>query len=137
LKLRYTSKKLYITIKCTGDCQLFQRDLDPLSEWCSGNKFDLNPGKCKPISFHRNMWPIEFVYLINGTALERDDGIKGLGVIMDSRITFLSHIEAITSKSSRILGFIKRISREFYDPYTHKTLYTSLLRPNIEYATCV
>jgi hypothetical protein len=26
--------KLFITIKCIGDCQLFQKDLDRLSEWC-------------------------------------------------------------------------------------------------------
>jgi hypothetical protein len=80
---------------------------------------------------------IEFVYSINGTALERVDEIKDLGVIMDGKIAFLPHIEAIISKSSRMLGFIERISRDFRDPYTHKTLYTSLVRPNLEHATCV
>jgi hypothetical protein len=73
--------------------------------------------------------PIEFVYSINGTALERVDEIKDLGVIMDGRISFLPNIEAIISKSARMLGgFIKRISREFHDPYT------SLVRPNLEHA---
>jgi hypothetical protein len=57
--------------------------------------------------------PIQFDYSING------------------KMSFLPHIEAIISKSSRMLGFIKRISREFHDPYTHKTLYTSLVRPNL------
>jgi hypothetical protein len=96
-----------------------------LSEWCRSNKFDLNAGKCKSISFRRNMRPIEFVYSINRTALERVDEIKDLGVIMDGKI------EAIISKSSRMLGFIKRISRDFRDPYTHKTLYISLVRPQV------
>jgi hypothetical protein len=36
-----------------------------------------------------------------------------------------------------MLGFIKRISRAFRDPYTHKTLYTSLVRPNLEHAASV
>jgi hypothetical protein len=53
---------------------------------------------------------------------------------MDGRISFLS---SIISKSSRMLGFIKRFSREFRDPYTHKTLYTSLVKPNLEHALCV
>jgi hypothetical protein len=44
-------------------------------------------------------------------------------------MSFLPHIEANISKSSRMLGFIKRISREFRDPYTHKNLYTSLSMP--------
>jgi hypothetical protein len=73
--------KLFMTITSVGDCQLFQKNLDHLSEWCRSNKFDLNAGKCKSISFLRNMRPIEFVYSINGTALERVDEIKDLGVI--------------------------------------------------------
>jgi hypothetical protein len=117
--LRYADDlKLFMTIKCIGDCQLFQRDLDRLGEWCRSNKF-LNAGKCKSISFRRNMQPIEFVYSNNGTALERVDEIKDLGVIMNGRMSFLPHIEAIFSKSSRMLSFIKRISRVFRDPYTH------------------
>jgi hypothetical protein len=80
--------KLFMTIKCVRNCQLFQRDLDRLGEWCRSNKFDLNAGKCKSISFRRNMRPIELVYLINGTTLERADEIKELGKIMDEKITF-------------------------------------------------
>jgi hypothetical protein len=95
-----------------------------LGEWCRSHKFDLHAGKCKSISFRRNMRPIEFVYSINGTAVERVDEIKDLGVIMDGKMSFLPHIEAIISKSSKMLGFIKRISRDFRDPYTHETLYT-------------
>jgi hypothetical protein len=77
------------------------------------------------------MRPIEFVYSNNGKALERVDEIKELGVIMDGRMSFLPHIDAIISKSSRMLGFIKRISKDFRDHKTHKTLYTSLVRPNL------
>jgi hypothetical protein len=117
--------KLFMTIKCIGDCQLFQRDLDRLGEWCHSNKFDLNAGKCKSIFYRRNIRPIEFVYLIDETALKRIDEIKDLGVIMDGKMSFLPHIEAIISKSSRMLGFIKRISRDFRDPYTQKTLSTT------------
>jgi hypothetical protein len=53
-ELRFADNlKLFMTIKCAGDCQLFQRDLDRLGEWCPSNKFDLNAGKCKSISFRR------------------------------------------------------------------------------------
>jgi hypothetical protein len=82
--LRYDDDlKLFMTIKCIGDCQLFQRDLDRLGEWCRSNKFELYADNYKSISFRRSMWPIEFVYSINGTALERVDEIKDLGVIME------------------------------------------------------
>jgi hypothetical protein len=62
--------------------------------------FDLNAGKCKSISFHRNMRPILFLYSIDGTAFEKVDEIKDLRVIIDARMLFLSHIEAVISKVS-------------------------------------
>jgi len=36
-----------------------------------------------------------------------------------------------------VLGFIKRWSKEFDDPYTTKLLFTSLVRPNLEYCSIV
>jgi hypothetical protein len=36
-----------------------------------------------------------------------------------------------------MLGFIKRISKEFNDCYTLKTLFVSLVRPNLVYASSV
>jgi hypothetical protein len=58
------------------------------------------------------------------------DEIKNLGVTMDGRLSFLPHIEAIISKSSRILGLIKSIS--------HKTLINTLLvKLNLEHAAFV
>jgi hypothetical protein len=39
--------------------------------------------------------------------------INDLGVLTDSRKTFVIHIESILSKSARIMGFIKRISKEY------------------------
>jgi hypothetical protein len=32
-----------------------------------------------------------------------------------------------------MLGFLKRISREFNDPYTYKKLYVDFVRPGLEY----
>jgi hypothetical protein len=53
-------------------------------------------------------------------------------------MTFVSHIESIVSKSAQILGFTKRISREFNDIYTYKTLYVmAFVRPGLENASCV
>jgi hypothetical protein len=69
--------------------------------------------------------------------LERVDVINDLGVLVDTRMTFVNHIESIVSKSALgiYVGFIKPISREFNDPYTYMTLYVAL--PGLEYASCV
>jgi hypothetical protein len=65
------------------------------------------------------MRPIEFVYSINM-------GRRYKGLI--DHIPFI-----IISELSRKLGFIERISREFHGPYTHETLYTSTVRPNLKH----
>jgi hypothetical protein len=56
-----------------------------------------------------------FQYIIDDSDLEHVEVINDLGVLVDSRTTFVNHIE---SKLARMLGFIKRISREFSDHYT-------------------
>jgi hypothetical protein len=66
----------------------------------------LNAGKCKSISFSRGSKPVMFQYVIGDSDLERVDMINDLGVLVDSRMTFVDHIGSIVSKSARILRFI-------------------------------
>jgi hypothetical protein len=89
---------------------LLQQDLDRLQGWCREKKYDLNAGKCKSILFSCGSKPVMFQY---DSDLEHVDVINDLGVLVDSRMNFVNHIESIMSKSARILGFIKRNSRKF------------------------
>jgi hypothetical protein len=43
----------------------------------------------------------------------------------------------MVGKVFAMLGFIRRLSLEFNDPYTLKSLYTSLVCPKLEFASCV
>jgi hypothetical protein len=80
---------------------------------------------------------LEFSKSIGDSDLERVGVIHDLGVLVDSRMGFVNHIGSIVSKSARMLGFIKRISRDFNDPNTYKTSYVAFVRPGLEYALCV
>jgi hypothetical protein len=53
---------------------------------------------------------------------------------MDDKNTFSEHVDVMVAKAFAILGFIRRLSLEFRDPYTLKSLYTSLVRPKLEVA---
>jgi len=50
---------------------------------------------------------------------------------------YSDHISTIVNKASGVLGFIKRWSKEFDDPYLTKTLLISLVRPILEYGSPV
>jgi hypothetical protein len=95
-------------------------------------KFGLNAAKCKSISFNKKRKSIGFDYRFRGQKLEHVEKIKDLGVILNTRMPFLSHVETVISKSAKMLGFIKCISREFNDHYTDKALFVSLVRQNLE-----
>jgi hypothetical protein len=62
--------------------------------------------------------------------------INDLGVITDEKMTFSEHVDVMVANAFAMLGFIKRLSLEFRDPYTLKSLYTSLVPPKLEYASC-
>ena len=53
--------------------------------------------------------------------------VRDLGVILDSKLTFTDHYNTIIHKANNMLGFIKRFSYNFQDPYTLKTLYITIL----------
>jgi hypothetical protein len=56
---------------------------------------------------------------------------------MDEKMNFLEHIDVMVGNDFAMLGFIRRLSFEFRDPYTLRYLYTSFVRPKMEYASCV
>ena len=111
-------------------------DLNSLYQWCSLNSLHLNLSKCKVMSFSRKEVTLRN-YSINNSLLERVFLFKDLGVIFDPVLNFRSHIETIVLKARCTLGFIKRWSKEFRDPYITKTLLTSLVRPILEYESVI
>lgn len=69
--------------------------------------------------------------------MERCTRIRDLGVFLDSKLTFIDHYNTIINRANNMLGFIKRFSYNFYDPYTIKTLYIAYVRSILEYCSIV
>lgn len=57
----------------------------------------LSIDKCHCITFSRSKAPIIFDYTIGNISLDRVDRITDLGVVMDSRMSFIPHINEIVS----------------------------------------
>jgi hypothetical protein len=55
---------------------------------------------------------------------------------MDEKINFSKHVDVMVGKAFPMMGYIRRLSLEFRDQYTLKSLYPSLVRPKLEYAIC-
>ncbi|CRK86560.1 CLUMA_CG000247, isoform A [Clunio marinus] len=76
-------------------------------------------------------------YHIEGEELERKISTRDLGVIYDHKLNFNDHISYISGKARKMLGFIIRNGKYFKDANTFITLYNSLVRSNIEYASVI
>jgi hypothetical protein len=112
--------------------------LNRLAEWCEANALvELNVGKCKSITLSRLRHPIEFSYMLGGTILDRVDSIINLAVIMGSKMSYTGHVDVTVGRALAMLRFVKRLSCEFRDPYTLKTIYVSFVHPKLEYASYV
>lgn len=129
--------KLYRIISSRDDCVKLQEDISAIHQWARANGLQLNVKKCHIFSFSRTQNPISFQYSIGNDSLPRPESISDLGVTFDSRATFIPHINKLIAKTMARLGFILRSSRQFRDPYTIKSLYCSLVRSMLEYASII
>lgn len=129
--------KIFREVNNFMDVLKLQSDLNRLYDWCHTNLLKLNIKKCAVMSISRKQNLISFNYVINHQMLNRVSEMKDLGVTFDSKLNFISHINKIIAKSSSMLGFVKRFSKDFKNKETILKLYTSLVRPYLEYAAMV
>jgi len=84
------------------------------------------------MTFYRGT-PTFMSYSLQNISLDRIYSVNDLGVLLDPKHKFDYQLTSTVNKAMSVLGFIKRWSKEFHDPYTTKLLLTSLGRPNLEY----
>jgi hypothetical protein len=70
--------------------------------------------------------------LTNTYGIERTKELKILGVIIDNKLIFSTHIEMISKLISKKLGLIRRI-RHLLTPLTLQLLYKDLIQPHFTY----
>ena len=85
----------------------------------------------------RKKTPIIFNYTLDDTTLTRVSEEKDLGVIITSTLSWDSHIHTITTKANKLLGLLKRTCPLLMDVSVRRSLYLSLVKPKLCYATQV
>lgn len=129
--------KIYRIIDNINDCLFLQENLISFSDWCILNKLTLNVKKCQVMRFYRKNNPLNFTYSLNNQALVPVPEIKDLGIIFDTKLSFIPHINNITTKAMQMLGFILRTSKDFTNLKTLKILYSSIVRSHLEFNSTI
>ena len=127
---------VYLALKPPSNTNILQEDLKKLGEWEQKWKMEFHPDKCQVIPITRNKNPIINKYVLHNHTLETATNAKYLGVTITSDLKWNTHIDNITSKANRTLGFIRRNIR-ISSPTIKTMAYNSLVRPLLEYASPV
>lgn len=129
--------KVYRKVTSISDCMAMQRDLDALQSWCVANFLELNVGKCNVMSFFRKYNPMRFDYSISDVTLVRISEKRDLGVTFTENLCFNKHVQCVIGKAYSMLGFIKRICRDFRNVKALKSIFFAHVRSHLEYASVV
>ncbi|XP_026478477.1 uncharacterized protein LOC113384917 [Ctenocephalides felis] len=129
--------KIYKTINCDDDRLSLQQDIAQLNNWCINNKLKLNAKKCAVMILSRSHNSIQQDYYLENQKINSVTAIKDLGVIFDTKLNFSQHINKISLQALRTLSFIIRCGRDFHSIDTLYILYSTLVRPILEYNSIV
>ena len=127
---------LYLAISSTDDCQKLQSDLSKLEIWEQHWLMNFHPAKCQVIKFTKKRSKIDFDYILHGQILEEVESAKYLGVTFSNNFSFSKHIDTITAKANKSLGFIKR-NIKVPNPQVKAHAFQTLVRPSLEYCSSV
>ncbi|CAG9120858.1 unnamed protein product, partial [Plutella xylostella] len=129
--------KVFRVVNSPKDSDLLQDDLNRLATYCRLNSLDINVSKCFSISFGRKRNMYQSTYSLSDQSISICNEIKDLGVIMDSKLLFDKHVDAIVKKAYKLLGFVMRSCKNFKLMKSIKIIYCTLVRSNLEYASQV
>ena len=114
-----------------------QTDIDKLHAVGSSWGLSMNSSKCVVMRFHRRgVCSIPPQYSMNQSQLKTVSSHKDLGVVVDSDLKFHGHIRDVTHKAGGLAQNLLR-STVCRSPVFMITLFTTHVRPIIDYCSCV
>ena len=125
---------VYRQIDSTQDHVILQEDLNNLFDWSNTWQMKFNVDKCVIMNIGNLKIKAKHEYKRNNQILETVKHHPYLGVELTDNMKYNNHINTITSKASRVLGFVKRNLK--HCPRTVKErAYQTLVRPKLEYSS--
>ena len=127
---------LYRVIQDANDVQALQNDLAQMCSWATDWQMLLNADKCSVLTITHRQSPLKFDYTIGDKQLQHVTHHPYLGVELTSDLNWEYHINQMVSKSKRTLHLIRGNLYEC-SLNTKELAYKTLVRPSLEYASCV
>ena len=117
-------------INSFDDCEIIQRNIDIVNEWCREWNMEINISKC--VVMHCGKNNPNFNYNLNEVSLKSVQNYEDLGVLIDNKLSFSDHCLKVRNKSTRTMMYIKQCVTT-RNRNTMLKLFTSLVRPILDY----
>jgi hypothetical protein len=123
-------------VSSVQDQDSLQEDLNKLTVWEDRWDMSFHPGKCQVIRCNKGRKTYNRTYVLHDHPLEEVNTTCYLGVTLSADASWEPHINAITTKASRTLGFLRRTLKISAKGVKDKA-YKAFVRPVLEYAASV
>ncbi|XP_074114897.1 uncharacterized protein LOC141537672 [Cotesia typhae] len=116
-----------------------QRALNLIQKWCTDKSLRVNPTKTEMVLFTKKRKPKIKAPSIFGVELQFLKEVRYLGVTLDSKLIWNSHIEKQTQKATATFWACRRIFGTTWGlrPKLIKWIYTAILVPQLTFASVV
>ncbi|CAH0712852.1 unnamed protein product, partial [Brenthis ino] len=117
-----------------------QGALNTITRWCRENELSINADKTVIVPFTRKRKLVRLTELrLNGKTLNLSNEVKYLGVTIDQKLTWNSHLNNIIQKAKMALWICCRMAGAKWGlkPKMALWMYTAVVRPIITYASVV
>ena len=116
------------------------QDLEKITRWAHRWKMIFNPDISKQaveiVFSNKRIKPVVIPLVFNGIDVKSVNDTKHIGLILDSKLNFKSHLEKKLSKSRSGLGLMRQL-KKWVSHDVSENIYKLYVRPNLDYADVV
>ena len=127
---------VHMTMISENDAASLQQDLDRLASWEKKWQMQFHPQKCSVLRISRCKSPKFFQYHLHGHILQSETKSKYLGITINNKLSWNNHIDNVCKKANNSLAFLRR-NLQISQQHIKAKAYTTLIRPQLEYAAAV
>ena len=130
--------KIHLPLVNDDSTNQLQQDLEVVEAWSSAMQMRFNLKKCKVMHLGRtNEKRDYFMHTDEGDLhkLEESELEKDLGLNTDNKLKFTDHCQIKINTANKVLRYIRHTFQHL-DEQTFLLLYTAMVRPHLEYASC-
>jgi len=121
-------------VQSLSDFRNLQSDVDSLVQWISDHDHKVNVKKCNSLLLSRKRVPTYTQTVVaDGQPLEKVQPYKYLRVLISSNLSWGNHVSNICSRAKKHMGMLYRRFYHDADSNTPRILYTTSVRPLLEY----